>query len=280
VTANPDRPRRVARLLGYAAMLLVVMLIAGPLIFVFFTSFKDQPDIYSQPTTWWPPHGQPQNYRAATGQIPFWRFLRNSVIITVSLAVVKFILGVLSAFGLVFVEFPGKTAVFLLIIAALMVPNQITVISNYALISQVGLRNTFPGIILPLAGVAFGTFLMRNHFLALPAEIIEAARMDGARWWQLLLRVVLPVSGPTMVAFGMITVVNEWNEYLWPFLMSDDESVAPLPVGLTFLQQAEGVTNWGPVMAVTLLAMLPILLIFIALQRQMIKGLTSGAVKG
>jgi len=280
VTANPDRPRRVARLLGYAAMLLVVMLIAGPLIFVFFTSFKDQPDIYSQPTTWWPPHWQPQNYRAATGQIPFWRFLRNSVIITVSLAVVKFILGVLSAFGLVFVEFPGKTAVFLLIIAALMVPNQITVISNYALISQVGLRNTFPGIILPLAGVAFGTFLMRNHFLALPAEIIEAARMDGARWWQLLLRVVLPASGPTMVAFGMITVVNEWNEYLWPFLMSDDESVAPLPVGLTFLQQAEGVTNWGPVMAVTLLAMLPILLIFIALQRQMIKGLTSGAVKG
>ena len=88
------------------------------------------------------------------------------------------------------------------------------------------------------------------------------------------------MSGPTMVAFGVITVVNEWNEYLWPFLMSDDEAVAPLPVGLTFLQQAEGLTNWGPVMAVTLMAMLPILFIFIGLQRQMIKGLTSGAVKG
>jgi sn-glycerol 3-phosphate transport system permease protein len=271
---------RPARLLGYAAMLVVVLLIAGPLTFVIYTSFKNQPDIYSQPTAWWPPHWHPQNYQTATHQIPFWTFLRNSVIITAALAVVKFVLGVLSAFGLVFVQFPGRNAVFLLIIAALMVPNQITVISNYALISQAGLRNTFPGIILPLAGVAFGTFLMRNHFLALPAEVIEAARMDGARWWQLLLRVVLPMSGPTMVAFGIITVVNEWNEYLWPFLMSDDESVAPLPVGLTFLQQAEGVTNWGPVMAVTLLAMLPILLIFIALQRQMIKGLTSGAVKG
>jgi sn-glycerol 3-phosphate transport system permease protein len=271
---------RLARLLGYAAMLLVVALVAGPLIFVFFTSFKDQPDIYSQPTTWWPPRWHPENYRTATSQIPFWTFLRNSVVITSLLTVAKFILGVLSAFGLVFVQFPGKTAVFLLIITALMVPNQITVISNYALISQLGLRNTFPGIILPLAGVAFGTFLMRNHFLSLPSEVIEAARMDGARWWQLLFRVVLPMSGPTMVAFGIITVVNEWNEYLWPFLMSDDESVAPLPVGLTFLQQAEGVTNWGPVMAVTLLAMLPILLIFIVLQRQMIKGLTSGAVKG
>jgi sn-glycerol 3-phosphate transport system permease protein len=273
--------RRVTvRVFGYVAMLVVVAVIAGPLLFVFFTSFKDQPDIYTQPTSWWPPRWHPQNYRTATEQIPFWTFLRNSVIITSVLAVVKFTLGLFSAFGLVFARFPGKTMVFLFIIAALMVPNQITVISNYALIDHLGLRNTFPGIILPLAGVAFGTFLMRNHFLTLPDEVIEAARMDGARWWQLLVRVVLPMSGPTMVAFGIITVVSEWNEYLWPFLMSDDASVAPIPVGLTFLQQAEGVTNWGPVMAVTLLAMLPILLIFLVLQRQMIKGLTSGAVKG
>ncbi|MFV0493859.1 carbohydrate ABC transporter permease [Mycobacterium sp.] len=275
------KPGAVAtRLFGYTAMLLVVVLIAGPLTFVCFTSFKDQPDIYSQPTTWWPPHWHPQNYRTATEQIPFWTYLRNSVIITSVLAAVKFVLGVLSAFGLVFARFPGRNAVFLLILSALMVPNQITVISNYALVSQLGLRNTFLGIILPLAGVAYGTFLMRNHFRSLPGEVIEAARMDGARWWQLLLRVVLPMSGPTMVAFGIITVVNEWNEYLWPFLMADDASVAPLPVGLTFLQQSEGMTNWGPVMAVTLLAMLPILLVFLALQRQMIKGLTSGAVKG
>ena len=271
---------RPARLLGYAAMWAVAALVAAPLLFVLFTSLKAQPDIYAQPTSWWPPHWQPQNYRTGTEQIPFWTFLRNSVIITSVLAAVKFTLGVLSAFGLVFVRFPGRTAVFWLIIAALMVPNQITVISNYALIDQLGLRNTFTGIILPLAGVAFGTFLMRNHFLSLPPEIVEAARMDGARWWQLLLRVVLPMSGPTMVAFGIITVVNEWNEYLWPFLMSDDASVAPIPVGLTFLQQNEGVTDWGPVMAVTLLAMLPVLGVFLALQRRMIKGLTSGAVKG
>lgn len=270
-------PDRLRSSVGYAAMLLVVTLIAGPLLFVFFTSFKDQPDIYAQPTSWWPLRWYPQNYRTATEQIPFWTFLRNSLIITSVLAVVKFTLGVLSAFGLVFVRFPGRTAVFLVIIAALMVPNQITVISNYALISHLGLRNTFAGIILPLAGVAFGTFLMRNHFLSLPAEIIEAARMDGARWWQLLLRVVLPMSRPTMVAVGVITVVNEWNEYLWPFLMSDDESVAPLPIGLTFLQQAEGVTNWGPVMAVTLLAMLPILLVFIALHRRQFLALAAAA---
>lgn len=239
-------PDRLRSSVGYAAMLLVVTLIAGPLLFVFFTSFKDQPDIYAQPTSWWPLRWYPQNYRTATEQIPFWTFLRNSLIITSVLAVVKFTLGVLSAFGLVFVRFPGRTAVFLVIIAALMVPNQITVISNYALISHLGLRNTFAGIILPLAGVAFGTFLMRNHFLSLPAEIIEAARMDGARWWQLLLRVVLPMSRPTMVAVGVITVVNEWNEYLWPFLMSDDESVAPLPIGSDVSAAGRGCDELGP----------------------------------
>jgi sn-glycerol 3-phosphate transport system permease protein len=195
---------------------------------------------------------------------------------------VKFILGVLSAYGLVFLRFPFKNVVFLTIIAALMVPNQITVISNYALIAQMGWRNTFQGIIVPLCGIAFGTFLMRNHFLSLPSEVIEAARMDGARSWRLLTRVVLPISGPTMVAFAMISIVDTWNEYLWPFLMSDDGSVAPLPVGLTLLQDNEnpGSTNWGPVMAGTVLTMLPMLVIFLVLQRHMIKGLTSGAVKG
>ena len=111
-------------MLGYAAMSVVVVLIAGPLLFVLFTSFKEQPDVYSQPTTWWPPHWHPQNYATATRQIPFWTFLRNSVIITSALAAAKFVLGVLSAFGLVFVEFPGKTAVFLVIIAASMCPTR------------------------------------------------------------------------------------------------------------------------------------------------------------
>ena len=108
-----------------------------------------------------------------------------------------------------------------------MVPNQITVISNYALVAQLGWRNTYQGIIIPLAGVAFGTFLMRNQFLDLPGEIIEAARLDGAGPMKLLWRVVMPMSWPTLVAFALITVVNEWNEYLWPFLMSDDETTAP-----------------------------------------------------
>lgn len=279
-TATHRRRQRVVTVLAYAAMVIVLLIVALPLYWIVVTSLKERPDIYTMPVTWWPTVLHPENYTDATQSVPFGLFLRNSVIITTVLATVKFTLGVLSAFGLVFLRFPGKNVVFLGIIAALMVPNQITVISNYALVAEWGWRNTFQGIIVPLAGVAFGTFLMRNHFLSIPSEIIEAARMDGAGPFRLLWRVVLPVSGPTMVAFALITVVNEWNEYLWPFLMADDSSVAPLPIGLTQLQNNDGVTNWGPVMAGTVLAMLPILVIFLLLQRHMIKGLTSGAVKG
>ncbi|MGV9663165.1 carbohydrate ABC transporter permease [Nocardia niigatensis] len=263
-------------------MLCVLVIVGVPLYYILTRSFMAHTEVYTQPVTYWPQQWLVSNYHDATTTLPFWQFLRNSIIVTAIVSAVKFVLGVLSAYGLVFLRFPGKNIVFLVIIAALMVPNQITIISNYALIAQLGWRNTFQGIIVPLCGVAFGTFLMRNHFLSLPSEVIEAARMDGAGWWRLLTRVVLPMSGPTMVAFAVVTLVNEWNEYLWPFLMADDARVATLPVGLTLLQNTENpsVTNWGPVMAGVILTMLPILIVFLVLQRQMIKGLTSGAVKG
>ena len=271
---------RAGQVAGYVAMGLVVLAIAVPLAWVVLTSFKERGDIYSQPAIWWPRVFAASNYSDATTSVPFWRFLANSVIVTGALAIIKFVLGIASAYGLVFLHFPFKRLIFVVVIAALMVPNQITVIVNYSLVAQLGYRNTLLGIIVPLAGVAFGTFLMRNHFLSIPAEIIEAARMDGAGHMRLLWRIILPLSGPTMVAFAVITIVNEWNEYLWPFLMADDSSVATLPVGLTKLQNSDGLTNWGPVMAATVLAMIPVLAVFLVLQRQMIRGLTSGAVKG
>jgi len=264
---------------GYVGMLLVVLVVAVPLFWIVVTSLKHRQDIYVQPAQWLPDPATTNNYHDVTTRIPFLRYLRNSVIITVVLSLTKIVLGVLSAYALSLLCCPGRGVVFVVVIAALMVPNQITVISNYALVAQLGWRNTFQGIIIPLAGVAFGTFLMRNQFLSLPTEIIEAARLDGAGPLKLLWRVVLPMSWPTLVAFSLITVVNEWTEYLWPFLMSAAERTAPLPVGLTLLQNKDGVTNWGPVMAGTVLAMLPVLVLFLVLQRQMIKGLTAGAVK-
>ena len=278
--APHERTSPLARGGGYLAMLLVVLVVALPLYWILVSSLKERPDIYTVPVGWLPDPVTFDNYSSVRTGVAFTDYLRNSVLITTALTAIQVTLGVLSAFALAFLRFPGRTLVLLFIIAALMVPNQITVISNYALVAGLGWRNSYLGIIVPLAGVAFGTFLMRNHFVSLPSEIIEAAEMDAAGPLKMLWRVVLPMSWPTLIAFTLITIVNEWNQYLWPLLMADDASVAPLPVGLTQLQDTEGLTNWGPVMAGTVLTMVPILVIFLLLQRHMIKGLTAGAVKG
>lgn len=268
------------KLVGYAFMAIAVLTFALPLYFIIITSLKTHGDIYSNPITWFPNPVHAQNYAHVFNTMEFGTYLRNSIIITGILTVVEVCLGVMTAYGFAFLRFPGRDILFLLIIGSLMVPNQITIISNYVLIAGSGGRNTFWGIIVPLAGVAFGAFLMRNHFLSLPREIIEAAEIDNAGFFRTLFKVVLPMSWPTLSAFVLITVVNEWNQYLWPFLIADDSSVAPLQVGLTQLQDVEGITNWGPVMAATVMTTLPMLIVFLILQKQMIKGLTAGAVKG
>ncbi len=280
VTDESPATRRAKLLGGYLGILAVLLLIGLPLFWILMTSFKAKGDIYTDPVNWLPPVWETENYSDATTRVPFWTYLRNSVLITAVLSIIKIVLGVISAYALAILRFPGRHLVFLLVISSLMVPSEITVISNYALVNSLGWRNTFVGIIVPLAGVAFGTFLMRNHFLSLPYELVEAARMDGAGPIRLLTKVLLPVSWPTLTAFSVITMVNEWNTYLWPFLMADTEDVAPLQVGLTMLQNNDGVTNWGPVMAATILTIIPMVIIFLALQKYMIQGLTTGAVKG
>ena len=269
------------KILGYGAMVLTLLIVGIPLYWVLSNSFKTPDQVFRVPPLWWPESFTAGNYPRVFSESPFGRYMLNSVIITSILAAIKIVLGVISAYAFAYLRFPGRSAVFMLVLAALMVPNQITVISNYALVSQLGWINTFQGIIIPLAGVAFGTFLMRNHFMSLPYEIIEAARMDGASHMRLLFRIILPMSWPTLVAFALITVVNEWNEYLWPFLVASDDSVAPIQVGLTRLVNTDsGFTDWPLVMAATVLTVIPILVVFLFLQRYMIKGLTSGAVKG
>lgn len=278
--AGVEHSSPAAKVIGYVALILTVLVIMVPLYFIVITSFKTYSDVYADPITFWPTPFEPGNYTRVLEVSGFYQYLRNSIIITSVLTIIEVSLGVLSAYGFAFLKFPGRDVLFLLVIATLMVPNQITIISNYSLIAQMGLRNTYLGVILPLAAVAFGTYLMRNHFLSLPKEIMEAAAMDGAGFFTTLFKVVLPMSWPTLSAFVLITVVAEWNQYLWPFLITDTERAAPLPVGLTRLQDAEGLTNWGPVMAGTVLTTLPMILVFLILQKNMIKGLTAGAVKG
>lgn len=280
------RPRRLnlwrlGRLgAGYGVMLLISAVIAVPLLWMISAAFKTTPEIYRTPVTLLPDRLRWSNFADAWTSVPFGRFYLNSLVVTTLVAGIKVVNSVLSAYALVFMRFPGKKLVFIVVIAALMVPNEITIVPNYLLMADWGWVNSYPGIIVPLLAVAFGTFLLRQHFRALPREMIEAARVDGAGHLQILWSVVLPVSRPVVATVTLIYVVQAWNEYLWPLIITNSPEMRTLPVGLTYLLNVEGNTAWGTVMAGSVIVIAPVLAFFLWTQRHLIQGLTSGSVKG
>ncbi|MET3369627.1 carbohydrate ABC transporter permease [Arthrobacter sp. M2012083] len=266
---------------GYVPLILATLVVFVPLLWMMLSSLKAPGEIVTTNLTLLPKDPTLQNYADAASTVPFARFFLNSVIVTVVGSTIKCILAVLTAYALVFVRFPFKRAIFLLILVALMVPPQVSVLPNYVLIAGMGGLNTYWGIILPGLGTAFGTFLLRQHFLTLPPAIMESAEIDGAGHWRKLWKIVVPVSVPSIATVALVTIVSEWNEYIWPLIVTDHPDMMTLPVGLTQLVNSDGSTqNWGMLMAGAVIVLLPILVIFAALQRYIVSGLTQGAVTG
>ncbi|MDT0195043.1 carbohydrate ABC transporter permease [Arthrobacter sp. AB6] len=281
-----DRPfsrRNLAQavLCGYVPLVLATLVVFLPLLWMVLSSFKQPGEIITMDLKILPESLNLQNYQIAMTTVPFGQFFLNSTIVTVTGASVKVILAILTAYALVFVRFPFKNAIFVLILVALMVPPQVSILPNYILISGMGGKNTLWGIILPGLGTAFGTFLLRQHFLTLPASILESAEIDGAGHWRRLWRIVVPVSVPSIATVALVTIVSEWNEYIWPLIITDRPDTMTLPVGLTLLQNSEGnASGWGILMAGAVLVIVPILIVFAALQRYIVAGLTQGSVTG
>ncbi|MEQ4566968.1 carbohydrate ABC transporter permease [Paenarthrobacter sp. CAP02] len=287
--AEPDRrhrPLSPANLLqtvaaGYVPLIVATLVVALPLLWMLLSSFKQPGEIVTMDLKILPESLNLENYATAMTTVPFAQFFANSLIVTVVGSTVKVILAILTAYALVFVRFPFKNVIFVLILVALMVPAQVSILPNYILIAGMGGKNTLWGIILPGLGTAFGTFLLRQHFLTLPPSILEAAEIDGAGHGRRLWQIIVPVSVPSIATVALVTVVSEWNDYIWPLIITDRPETMTLPVGLTLLQNSESNgAGWGILMAGAVLVIVPILLVFAALQRYIVAGLTQGSVTG
>lgn len=266
---------------GYLPLILATLVVVLPLFWMVLSSFKQPGEIVTTDLKILPESVNLDNYHVAMTTVPFAQFFVNSLIVTTVGSTVKVILAILTAYALVFVRFPFKNVIFIVILVALMVPPQVSILPNYILIAGMGGKNTLWGIILPGLGTAFGTFLLRQHFMTLPGSILEAAEIDGAGHWRRLWQVVVPVSGPSIATVALVTVVSEWNDYIWPLIITDRPETMTLPVGLTLLQNSEGNgSGWGILMAGAVLVIVPILLVFAALQRYIVAGLTQGSVTG
>lgn len=266
---------------GYLPVILATTVVVLPLAWMVIASIKQPHELVRLPIQWLPSKPYAGNYLEAARTVSFGRLFLNSALVTAFGAGVKVVLAVITAYALVFIRFPAKRLVFVLILVALMVPPHIALVPNYTLIAQLGGRNTLWGIVLPGLGTAFGTFLLRQQFLSLPRSIVEAAELDGASHLRRLVSIVAPVSAPAIATVALISIVFEWNEYLWPLIIVDDPNAMTLPVGLTLLQNSEsGSAAWGVLMAGTVVVILPVLAIFAVLQRWIVAGLTQGAVTG
>lgn len=265
---------------GYIPMLLALAIIALPLIWMVISSFKPPSEIVTVNPSFWPADPTVQNYVQVAERVPLGRVLMNSVIVTVVGAGIKVFLAITTAYALVFIDIRFKNVIFLGILVALMVPPEAAMLPNYITISSLGGRNTLWGIILPTLGTAFGTFLLRQQYKTLPLSLLEAAELDGAGHWRKLWSVVVPVTVPTIATVALVTVVSEWNSFLWPLVITDTPENMTLPVGLNLLQSIESNTgSYGVLMAGAVLVIAPVLVVFAALQRYIVAGLTQGAVK-
>ena len=265
---------------GYLPIVLATLVVVLPLVWMVLASFKSPSELLTQKLDVFPGSLAPSNYREAAHTVPFGRLFFNSVLVTTIGAGIKVLLAVLTAYALVFVRFPFKRVIFALVLATLMVPPQVSLLPNYVLITDLGGADTYWGIILPGLATGFGTFLLRQQFLTLPASIMEAAEIDGASHWKRLTRIVVPISTPAIATVALVNIVFEWNEYLWPLVIVSDPNMMTLPVGLTLLQNSEsGADGYGLVMAGTVLVIVPVLVVFAAFQRYIVSGLTQGAVK-
>ncbi|MCM1013211.1 carbohydrate ABC transporter permease [Brevibacterium sp. XM4083] len=267
-------------LTGWLPLLIAIALIVLPLAWMVIASFKPPGEIITLSPTLLPQEPTLGNYEAVADSVPLGRILLNSVIVTTVGSLIKVVLAITSAYALVFIRVRFRNVIFLGILVALMVPPEVALLPNYLTISALGGRNTLWGILLPGLGTAFGTFLLRQQFKTLPVDMLEAAELDGAGHWKRLWRIVVPVSAPAIATVALVTIVTEWNSFMWPLVITDTPESMTLPVGLNLLQSVEGQTgSYGSLMAGAVLVIVPVLIVFAALQRHIVSGLTQGAVK-
>ena len=265
---------------GYVPMILALLVVALPLLWMVVASFKPISEIVTMDPSLLPRNPTLENYGAVADRVPLARVFFNSVVVTFIGAAIKVVLAITPAYALVFIEVPFRNAIFLGILVALMVPPEAAMLPNFLSISAIGGRDTLWGIILPGLGTAFGTFMLRQQFKTLPAELMEAAELDGAGHWRRLWQIVAPVSVPTIATVALVIIVNEWNNFLWPLVIIDSPDKMTLPVGLNLLRSIETQTgSYGVLMAGAVIVIAPVLVVFAALQRYIVAGLTQGAVK-
>jgi multiple sugar transport system permease protein len=274
----PRKPAVLRAALTHLALLAGAFLSAMPFLWVVTTALKPPRKLFAQPLLI-PTYFHWQNFVDAWNAAPFGRFLLNSVVMTVAIVLGQTLLSAMAGYALARLRFPGRNALFLVILGTLMVPFPVTLIPSYLVVNWLGWIDTYQALIVPRLVSAFAIFLFRQFFLSIPVSIEEAATLDGASRAVIFWRLVLPLSGPAIATSAIFSFLFAWNDFLWPLIVTNSTEMRTIQVGLAFFNGKYG-TQWTLLMAGTLLASLPAIVAFLVAQRRFVEGMGTTGMKG
>jgi ABC-type glycerol-3-phosphate transport system permease component len=263
----------------YLLLTIVAVVVIFPLWSAFTISMLSDTEVASYPPRLAPSTLQLTNFVRALEQAPLLRYLFNSVFQSLLVMVGQLVTASLAAYAFAFIDFKGRNILFLVFLSTLMIPWEATIIPNYLLVRSIGWTDTFMGLTVPFMATAFGTFLLRQFFLTIPRELQDAATIDGAGSLRFLTTIVLPLARPALGTLAVYSFLQTYNQYLWPLLITNDQQMRTVQIGIALLQDEERFM-FNTVMAGVVLVLLPTFALFIVGNRQLIRGLTAGAVKG
>ncbi|MEV8239772.1 carbohydrate ABC transporter permease [Microbacterium testaceum] len=284
-TVEPQRRRRSenrvtpGRALTYGVLVVGLIVWILPFAWMLLGSVKTQREILQRPPTWWPQEFTWENFGAWFGQLNFGQFFGNSIVVALFTVAGNLVFCSMVGYALAKMDFPGKKALFVVVMVTLMVPGVVTFVPLFVMVSSLGLVDSYAALILPFVTTPLGVFLMRQFMLGIPDPLLEAARIDGAGELRIFARIVMPLCGPPLATLGILTFLASWNNFLWPLVAAQTEAKYTLPVALSLYSTGQSATNYGLLLAGSVLVIAPIILLFVFLQRYFIQGIASTGLK-
>jgi ABC-type glycerol-3-phosphate transport system permease component len=275
--------RIVKAVLAYLFLALFAIIAIGPFLYLLSPSFRQSYELFSYPPQWIPKSLYWGNFSTILHQTSYLRWALNTLVFATSVTLITLAIDTMAGYAFARLRFPGRTALFILVLATLMIPTAVLIAPLYIMISRLPTWthagvNSYLGMILPMCASPLGVFMMRQFMSTLPEALVEAARLDGASEWQIFRKIVLPLMKPAIVVLGIFTFMFQWVNFLWPLVITTTDDMKTLTVGVASLQ-GQFVTNWGVISAAAVMTMLPVIIIFLIFQRWFVQASMAGALK-
>jgi multiple sugar transport system permease protein len=277
--ASRRQPVDLRRSLLVFACFLVTALTLVPIVMMVVVAFQSDADSMAATPSFWPKTWHPENFARVFDLVPIGRYLINTVIFAGGTAILETITGALAAYAFARMTFRGQHVLFAIYLITLMIPSQVTIVPQFILVARLHWVDTWQGMILPHAFTALGVFLLRQFFLGIPREYEDAARIDGAGRWQIFTRIVVPMAIPAVATLFVFKFIAQWNNLLWPLVISNSDATRTVTVGLQAFQNTNG-TQWNLLLAAATLTTVPLIVVFFLKQRWFVRGITMSGLGG